>query len=171
MNLNIDLHSLPTTLVLSNGGGLSAQITGNVGQVGTLVASSTMFGNQATFDVGMMSGALLGNFASVGGLPAPFEPGPNGTLQPFFSTWLSIDGTYVSPVTQQTVEYHGVFDMNGYLNFMSARAPVPEPNTLALLGLGTILVVGYSWQRRQRRLYTDPLCPSANPHRLFTIPV
>jgi hypothetical protein len=151
MNLNIDLHSFPTSLVLSNTGGLSAQVTGNIGNVGTLVATSTKFGNQATFDVGMMSGALLGNFASSAGMPSAFEPGLNGTLRPFFSTWLTIDGTYVSPVSQQLVDYHGVFDMNGYLNFMSAaQAPVPEPDTLVLLGVGTILIVGYYSKRRRK---------------------
>jgi hypothetical protein len=149
LNASIDLSSLSTSiLVPSNGattGGLSAQINGSVGHVGSLVASSSVFGNQSTFDVSMMTGALLGNFAGYGGLASPFLPGPNGTMEPFFSTWLAVDGSYVSPVTGQVVNYQGLFDMNGYLTFVGFQtAPVPEPNTLLLLALGSLGLLAFS---------------------------
>ena len=153
LNASIDLRSLATSVVLpanaGTTGALNAQITGSAGHVGSLVASSSTFGNQATFNVSMMTGALLGNFAGYNGLAAPFLPGSNGTLEPFFSTWLAIDGTYVSPVTGQMVNYQGLFDMNGYLTFAGVETvPVPEPNTLLLLALGGLGLVGFSWLGR-----------------------
>jgi len=152
MNVSVDLNSLPTTLKLpadaSTTGELSAQINGDAGHVGTLVASSTVFGNQATFDVGMETGALLGSFAGYGGLALQFMPGPNGTVEPFFSTWLTINGTYVSPVTGQPVDYNGLFDMNGYLTF-SGVEPIPEPDGLTLLAFGALGLLGYRWRRIQ----------------------
>jgi hypothetical protein len=152
MNVSINLQSVPTTVALPGGaastGQLSAQTLANLDRVGTLVASSTQFGNQATFDVGIMSGLLLGSFNSPGGSAQQFLPGPNGTVEPLFSTWLPIEGTYISPVTGQEVSFAGLFDMNGYLTFVGAQAaPVPEPGTLVLLGFGVLGLLGFGWRR------------------------
>jgi hypothetical protein len=163
MNVSVNLQSLPTAVSLPGGasatGQLSMQTSANADHIGTLVASSTIFGNQATFDVGMMSGALLGSFDGFGGSAQQFLPGPNGTIEPSFSTWLPIKGTYISPVSGQQVDYEGIFDMNGYLTFVGAQAaPVPEPSTLVLLAFGALGLLGFGWRRTgcQRRLERSP---------------
>jgi hypothetical protein len=150
MNVSMNLQSVSTMLSLpgaaASPGQLSAFITGNIDHAGTLVASSSQFGNQATFDVGMMSGALLGAFNGFGGLAEEFLPGPNGTVEPSFATWLTIDGSYTSPVSGQPVNFHGLFDMNGYLTFIGAEAaPVPEPATLLLLSCGALGLLSFGW--------------------------
>jgi hypothetical protein len=152
MNVSINLQSMPSTVSLPGGaattGQLSVQTAANVANAGALVASSTHFGNQATFNVGMMSGALLGSFNGFGGAADQFLPGPNGTVEPSFSTWLPIDGTYISPVSGQEVNFQGLFDMNGYLTFVGAQVtPVPEPGALVLLGCGVLGLLGFGWRR------------------------
>ena len=155
MNVSINLQGQPSVVSIPGGaaftGQLSAMSAANVDHIGTLVASSTLFGNQATFDVGMMSGFLVGSFNGFGGAAPQFLPGPNGTVEPSFATWLPIDGTYTSPVSGQAVNFDGLFDMNGYLTFVGVEAaPVPEPGTLVLLAFGALGLLGFGWRRLRK---------------------
>jgi hypothetical protein len=50
--------------------------------------------------------------------------------------WLRIGTDIVGSTT-----FNATFSLNG--------APVPEPSTLALLGIGTLGLVGYAWRRKK----------------------
>jgi hypothetical protein len=118
-------------------------------------SNSIMFNGSATFNTNILGVIVLDNTLN-GSDPILGAP---GTLYP---TGLSARGMELTPgedsvtisADLRTLTFHGHTDTSqDTVRIITAASPlisgVPEPSTLALLGIGTVAWVGYGWRRRQ----------------------
>jgi hypothetical protein len=114
--------------------GTTYTLSGFYGQ--PLVHGTTLQSPQATSTVSILQGGVPQSvFSSIG---------PSGLLGPFTFSWTAQTSGGLLGVELETTNNYSYFDTIS----MTADPPVPEPATIALVGLGTVALAGL----RRRRM-------------------
>jgi len=150
------------SLTINLGGGGANTVNVNSLPVGFLAPTFVIKGNDGPdrFNINTLHGGGPYTIAADGGFDTLDVSGLGGSL---FDTGSSI-----------TLNGNTIINYSGIDSVVGAESTVPEPSSMALLGMGALTVSGYAWRRRRRRtqrcIFQGPSWSRANTQSIVGAP-